>query len=327
MKAYACFWPEPYEKTQFFQARVFNKSIEKYLEMNEHCFNSFNKTYEAKIITNTKGLWYLKRYTNISQKNIVKYFDFIDDSFCDIWSLAKLYCYQRLAQYGDPFIFFDLDLFLYRPLPIDYVNSEVFAYDNIVYSEVEDWVYNSYFYYIKSNESKSNNKFINNLVKNYFAPLMNIPQNNDKHRNSGIPNVCIFGGRNSDLIKYYADTAIKNVTDPENKQYWLDHKMVELNGANSYAKACIAEQLILGLICAQAKDLVRNKYSINNINLPFNKIKNELGKCCDVSMISFLNHFKAQINFKEHFTKHISYRKHLIYRYPFKDVLDKCAGW
>ena len=35
MKAYACFWPEPYEKTQFFQATVFNKSIEKYLEMIE----------------------------------------------------------------------------------------------------------------------------------------------------------------------------------------------------------------------------------------------------------------------------------------------------
>ena len=73
MKAYACFWPEPYEKTQFFQAKVFNTNIERFLKINEYSFNSFGKTYEAKIITNTKGLWYLKKYTKISQTNIIKY--------------------------------------------------------------------------------------------------------------------------------------------------------------------------------------------------------------------------------------------------------------
>ena len=326
MKAYACFWPEPYEKTQFFQAKVFNTNIERFLKINEYSFNSFGKTYEAKIITNTKGLWYLKKYTKISQTNIIKYFDFIDDSYCNIWSLAKLYCYKQISQIGDPFIFFDLDLFLLTPLPIDYINSEVFAYDNIPNHNVEDWGYNSYLYYILNNKSRSNNKFINNLIANYLSPLMSVPLDNEKHKSSGIPNVCIFGGKNLDLIKYYADTAIKNVIDPENKEYWIDFQIA--GAANTYGKACIAEQLILGLICAQAKDLVRNEYSINNINLPFNKIKNELGKCGDVSMISFLNHFKAQINFKGTFTKHLSHRKDLIYKKSsFKEILDRCDGW
>lgn len=221
----------------FAQAYLFKKSSEKLLKLYELCFNSFvhNSNKECKLIVNDISYQYIKTHTNISDNYLLKYDYPPDLNYRQVWSLPKLYCYQYLCSIGDPFLFFDLDMMLTKPICENFLSNELFAFERVPENQIDDWGLNIFINFLHENNHVNNNQDILSLLKNINFDIKNLK----------IPNCALFGGNNLEKINNYTNLAINNCLNEKNQNFWSDN----YKAPKGFEKACILEQFLLGLIC------------------------------------------------------------------------------
>jgi len=98
----------------------------------------------------------------------------------DFWIESKIHAYSTLQE---PFVHFDTDLFLWKPLPEDFLAADVFAF----HSETYAWAaYQRY-------------------LSNWARIIPNFPKLHEQHYTNRMPiNMAIFGGNNWQAINQYA---------------------------------------------------------------------------------------------------------------------------
>lgn len=107
----------------------------------------------------------------------------------DYWIESKIHAY---AETNEPFIHFDTDLFLWEPLPEEYLKAEVFAF----HSETFAWpLYEQY-------------------LATWSEIVPNLPPLHKEHFTNRMPvNMAIFGGNNWRAINEYAKFIQRFVAD------------------------------------------------------------------------------------------------------------------
>lgn len=154
--------------------------------------------------------------------------DSVSHEYPDVWSLSKLEAYKIIAKKGDPFVHVDYDVILWRPLPEWLFHTGVFA------QCPEQTIGHLY---------ETEKFFLNCPNKHCF----------DLQAPDYAYNVGIFGGSDLDFIYSYADSAIKFVVDPANKNFWAKY-----SGYSKYwCKATLAEQHFLASFAAIKNKEVR----------------------------------------------------------------------
>lgn len=236
------------KKYSYAQSNLFQHSPEKLLKFYELCFNSFlqNTNKECYILVNDKSYFYIKKYTDILDRNLIN-FDFLfQGKYKQVWSLPKLNAYQYICNMGKPFVFFDLDMIMVSDLPEDVLNNKIFVNEWVPKYQLPDWDIPHYINFLKNHPETQSNQIINSLFR-YI---------NYDYSNIEIPNCSIFGGSDLNKINTFVNLAINHCLDPLNKDYWEDDYYDDRNG---FSKACMLEQLLLGLFF---HDKLNNKSQI-----------------------------------------------------------------
>jgi hypothetical protein len=242
-------------KYSYAQANLFQNVPDKVLKFYELCFNSFlqHSNKECYILVNNKSYFYIKKYTNILDKHLINYDFYFHENYKQVWSLPKLHAYQYVCNIGYPFVFFDLDMIMASDLPDDVLNNEIFVHEWVPRYQIGDWNLDNYFDFIKNNTDSDSNKIINSYLKNINYDVTNFE----------IPNCAMFGGTNLNKINTYINLATNHCLDPLNKKFWDDNEYLD---GNCYSKACILEQLLLGLY---GHDFLKSKSKITFLKSVF----------------------------------------------------------
>jgi len=170
--------------------------------------------------------------TDINGANLVKDINFKDvfialddvsEKYKDIWSISKLYAIRYIAQKQKPFIHIDHDFFLTQKLPRTIKEAKV-AVQSIEYEP------NKLGYNIDKYNKYCKNKYLADTI------------DSDISYNCGI-----IGGTDYNFFYKFADTAIKMIQDPVNKDFWLkNHSKFEFqtkaNLAEQYYLACVLKK-------------------------------------------------------------------------------------
>ena len=140
--------------------------------------------------------------------------DCVPKDYPDVWSLSKIMAYDIISKKGDPFLHLDDDVILWKPLPEEIVNSDVF---------------------VQCPEIIENHKYeINKFIEN--CPYKSIFISTGFLRTSY--NLGIFGGKDLDFISEYAKTSLDFIFNENNNYFWKEYK-----GYKEYwCKAVLAEQ-------------------------------------------------------------------------------------
>jgi hypothetical protein len=217
-----------------YSTKVFSKNenlnlTKKFAQISVAMFKKFYKN--VYLITDTKGLDIFK---DISFTETYSVLDIVPQEYKDVWSIGKLYAIKYIAEKNEQFCHVDFDFIITKELPNQIIDAEAFV-QSVEYN-IEHLCYNIPAYY----------KFCKNkyLAKNVFL-------------NSAF-NCGIVGGKNCSFFYEYADTAIKMIEDPENKELWLKN-YIEFQ---PWTKAVIAEQYYLA--CAMKKFNIRPKLIFDN---------------------------------------------------------------
>lgn len=112
-----------------------------------------------------------------------------------IWVQSKLHVYQTVKE---PFVHFDTDIFLWEPLPAEFLNSEVFGF----HSETYAWLaYEKY-------------------RRDMLTAGLSLPAFRETYWTNRMPiNMAIFGGQNWQAINQYAEFIDEYLQD---RNYMLD---------------------------------------------------------------------------------------------------------
>lgn len=156
-------------------------------------------------------------------------FDTVDTSldkvppFQKIWALGKVYAYQTAAQQG-PFLHIDADVFLWKPLPFNLLQANIFTQspDHPIFND--KGVYNIQY-------DISTLQLVNGELPQPWIKHMGDIKNNFYPYNMGI-----FGGTDVKSILGYCQFVIDMVNDPKFSEIWNTQTTVEL------AKSCLIEQ-------------------------------------------------------------------------------------
>jgi len=207
MKPYMSYWSGGYRK-------IPNQYI-----INMHKISAFflKKNFnEVHFITDSESLPYFK---DIKFSSISTDFDLLSKEYGEVWSLNKLYAYKLISQKGDPFFHIDYDVILWGGLREKFKKAAIFA-------QCEER---------RFHESYEIEKFLKNCPNLYLAGEIQKPKY--------AINVGILGGSDLEFFYNYADSALKLVLDPINKDFWVNYKGFSTN----WSKAVIPEQYYLAV--------------------------------------------------------------------------------
>lgn len=217
-----------------YSTKVFSKKenlnlTKKFAQISVSMFKKFYKN--VYLITDTKGLDIFK---DISFTETYSVLDIVPQEYKDVWSIGKLYAIKYIAEKNEQFCHVDFDFIITKELSNQIIDAEVFV-QSIEY-KLQSLGYNLPIYH----------KFCKNkyLAKNVVANFAF--------------NCGIVGGKNCSFFYEYADTAIKMIEDPENKELWLKKYI----GFECWTKAVIAEQYYLA--CAIKKFNISPKLVFDN---------------------------------------------------------------
>lgn len=205
MKIYHSFWDLGWNK---FDDKVYN--------MHKLSVLTALKSYgNIHLITTPKGKELLG---DLPYTSIELYEEALPENLKDAWSLSKIYAYKQICKKNEPFFHIDYDVFLFKRIPEHLESSEVL----IQHMEIGKQMVDYYHLHV----------FFENCVNKYLS--------NDKILVAY--NMGIFGGTNIKAIRFYADEAIKLLTDKENIQsYWTKQGMPIV----ACTKAVVLEQWYL----------------------------------------------------------------------------------
>lgn len=226
-----------------------NKKISKFvLDTYKLSANLVRKHYgEINLITDSESKDSFKDIPFSSTDTVLDQFK-ISKDYQKVWSLGKIFIYKYLSLKGSPFIHVDNDVFLWKPLPIDLIQSNLFA------QSAETNI--DYFYRL--------NDFYKRCPKKYIAQYK---------RPNYAPNAGIFGGNNLGFIYKYSSSALDMVFDPINRKFWTED-----NFGATWRKAVYAEQYYLAT-CVE--------YYKEKINFLFDKDFSPI-KCSEVGYTHLL---------------------------------------
>jgi hypothetical protein len=173
----------------------------------------------------------------------------IPEEYQKVWSLSKIFAYKYLSLNGESFIHIDNDVFLWKPLPINFTKLGLLA------QSPETKI--NYFYKL--------NDFYKRCPKKYIAQYA---------RTNYAPNAGVFGGSNLGFIYKYSSSALDMVLDPVNKKFWTED-----NFGATWRKAVYAEQYYLA-VCAE--------YYEQKINFLFNEGEFSPIKCAEIGYTHLL---------------------------------------
>lgn len=174
-------------------------------------------------------------FKDIPYDSIEYIFDDLDPKYRSVWSVSKLLAYEHICKKGEPFIHIDYDTFLWKGLPENLLNANVFA-------QCEE--HNSYHWYE-----------IPTFLKH--CPRPHIIRHVTPKPRHGI-NVGIFGGKDLDFIQKYAKSCLEIAFDKHNENFFV----VENNFIHGWNKAVIVEQYGLAAACAYYN--VKPEFYFNN---------------------------------------------------------------
>lgn len=140
----------------------------------------------------------------------------LGDTLSFNWALGKLYVYNILSKRGESFLHIDYDVFLWNPLPVNFLNKSVIT------QSIESKIYKKY--YLSLIKHKCKNKYLLNDIK----------ENDDAY------NMGIFGGNDLDFIEKYSKSAIEFSLDRENQNIFE-----EVHAHTTSAVAVVCEQYYL----------------------------------------------------------------------------------
>ena len=249
MKFYMSYWSGGY----------YNKIDQYVLDMHKLSVHLIKKHYgECYMITDSicKPYFESTGFTNISTE-----LDFIE-KFNYNWALGKLFTYKILSENNIAFTHVDYDVMLWKPLPVELLNKDVFT------QSLEINVYKSY-------------KL--DLFDRYSINRHNIPN----VINETAYNMGIFGGNNLKFIQDYANAAITLSLDKSNE---LCYK--EMVKHASFSVACMCEQYYLK-IYSDIKNIKISCLLEDKLYEEQEKLANELG-------YTHLNSIKHDTKVKEH---------------------------
>jgi hypothetical protein len=211
MKFYMSYWSGGYYK-----------SIDEYLvDIHRLSVHLIKKHYgECHLLTDSRSKPY---FEDVGFTSIQTELDVLDGTVSTNWALGKLHAYKILCERGVPFCHVDYDVFLWKPLPTELLQEQVFC------QSVERKVYDLYAFKM----------FEDNHVNRHM-----VKDTERRHYQSSY-NVGIFGGNNLDFIKRYAEAGICFTMDTENQPcYEL------MNKYQPQSVACISEQYYL-YVCSE----------------------------------------------------------------------------
>lgn len=119
--------------------------------------------------------------------------------YTKLWSIGKIYAYQKACEIGEPFLHLDADVFLWEPLPDKLLNSSVFCQSSD-YFKIGQNVYDT-----TSLETITN---------------LSVPQIWKDHIGLQAYNMGIFGGTNLSLINNYCIEVINMINDSRYTNLW-----------------------------------------------------------------------------------------------------------
>jgi len=167
------------------------------------------------LITTPKGKELLG---DLPYTSIELYEEELPKNLKETWSLSKVYAYKQICKKTEPFLHIDYDVFLFKKVPQHLESSEVLIQHMEIGKQINDYYYLSVF-----SENCPNKYLANEKILVAY-------------------NMGIFGGTNIKAIEFYADEAIKLLTDKENiESYWTKQGMPIV----SCTKAVVLEQWYL----------------------------------------------------------------------------------
>lgn len=203
---------------------------------------------EVSLITDSVSKKYFEHMPFTSVDTILDEFK-ISKEYEKVWSLGKIFIYKYLSLKGSPFIHIDNDVFLWKPLPIKLIKSNLFA------QSAETKI--DYFYRL--------NDFYKRCPRKYIAQY---------NRPNYAPNAGIIGGSNLGFIYKYSSSALEMVLDPINKKFWTED-----NFGATWRKAVYAEQYYLAA-CSE--------YYQEKINFLFNEGDFSPARCSEIGYTHLL---------------------------------------
>jgi len=191
-----------------------------------------NKIY---LITDDNGK---KIFKDFNFTNIITKLNNIPN-FKEIWALGKIYAYKEIAKYG-PFLHLDGDVFLWKPLPENFLNSQVFVQG------------------LDKNVNPKKNIIGVYNIEHVLNTYEKIPEiwNKVLERDEKIwpLNMGIFGGNNINFINYYCDFVLEMINDKDFYDLWA-RKNKGKNIIDEYSHlTCMIEQMNLA-IAAKIKNI------------------------------------------------------------------------
>lgn len=177
-----------------------------------------------------------------------------------VWSLGKIYAYNKIADRG-PFLHLDNDVFLWKKLPEELTNSEIFtqSFDAPFYDDFNKKIFN--------------NAYDLNLLN--LVSMNEMPKDWEELMRSGrdmkIHNVGVFGGTNVDFIKKYSEYSLNMI---KNKKY------MPLFESDYYDEKTDSDVMLINSCCLEQLNLVlfNEKYFNLKINRLFDDMMDKEGK-------------------------------------------------
>lgn len=203
LKPYLSYWTHGYQNRP-------NDTIINYHKLSARL--ALKNFGEVHFITDKESFYYFK---DIPWTSVEFILEDVPKIYSKVWSISKLYAYKYIAMKGSPFIHIDYDVFIWKELPKEIIESNIFA------------------------QCLEQNMGIRYDAENVLKQCKNLHIFNFNLPKDGI-NMGIFGGSDLDFIYKYSDSAINFITDPENMDFWQNGIFVEAND-----HACIAEQYYL----------------------------------------------------------------------------------
>lgn len=153
-----------------------------------------------------------------------------------IWSAGKLLAYKIIAEKKEHFIHIDHDVFLWRKMPEQFVNSRIFS------------------------QHEEKDAYVNYQIDTFKKAIEECKMNGDLFFNEKTnvlfaPNVGIFGGTDFETIKIYAEYALKFAYEKDNLSFFSGINDFSLFNKDkipthfSFQAACLIEQYYLACVC------------------------------------------------------------------------------
>lgn len=197
---------------------------------------------DVHLVTDIKGKELLKQLPFKSIR--VDLEDLKDINSGKIWSLGKIYTYNKIADEG-PFMHLDSDVFLWEKLPEDLLKSQIFA------QSLDMPLYSDY-----------NNLIFDRAYDLNFLKIISrgqIPQDWQEliisRKIIPIYNVGILGGQNFNFFKKYSEYSLEMVKDKRFKELFESEFHHSVYGDAVLANSCCLEQLNLSLFNSKNDNL------------------------------------------------------------------------